>query len=121
MLKTITLPDLNPGERYAGLILDETGTPTHHLVLLPGDEDSLTFDAANKWAASIGGALPTRNEQSLLYANCKAQFESDWYWSGEQRAAVSGDAWYQGFDLGYQFILIKGAELRARAVRRLPI
>lgn len=121
MPKTITLPDLQDGEHYAGLILDEEGTPTHHLILLPVDVESMTFAAATEWAATIGGELPSRSEQALLHANCKAQFESDWYWSGEQHAAHSGYAWYQYFYDGYQRYSRKGDELRARAVRRLPI
>ncbi len=121
MSKTITLPDLQEGERYAGLILDEEGTPTHHLILLPGDVESMTFDAAAEWAATIGGELPTRSEQALLYANCKAQFERDWYWSGEQHAADSINAWGQMFHDGTQDYGGKSYEGRARAVRRLPI
>jgi hypothetical protein len=120
MSQTITLPALQEGERYAGLILDEDGAPTHHLILLPGDE-SLTFDAATEWAASIGGVLPSRNEQALLYANCKDQFQRDWYWSGEQHAADSYSAWGQVFGSGGQSSYGKCYEGHARAVRRLTL
>jgi len=120
MSQTITVPALQEGERYAGLILDQDGTPTHHLILLPGDE-SLTFDAATEWATSLGGVLPSRNEQSLLFANCKDQFQRDWYWSGEQHASSSSGAWGQHFGNGFQHSTNKSYEGRARAVRRLPL
>jgi hypothetical protein len=39
-------------ELYAGLILNDDGTPSHHLVLLPGDNDEATWDASKAWANS---------------------------------------------------------------------
>jgi hypothetical protein len=120
MEQTITLPLLATGETYAGLILNADGTPSHHLILLNGDK-SLTWEKAKAFATKASGDLPTRQEQALLFANCKAQFKADWYWSGEAYASGSGYAWYQDFGYGtqcYDDILIK---LRARAVRRLPI
>ena len=110
--------DLAEGETYAGLILAEDGSPAHHLVLLPGDNDDATWAEQTAWAESIGGELPSRQEQSLLFANCKQHFESAWYWSGEQHASASSFAWSQGFYDGYQYDSGKSAELRARAVRR---
>jgi len=68
-----------------------------------------------------GGELPTRREQSLLYANCKSQFKGEWYWSGEQHAADSYGAWGQLFGNGDQIYGSKSFEARARAVRRLVI
>ena len=118
--KTITLPDLKSGETYAGLVIDDKGS-MHHLILLDGDADEASHQKQLDWAKSIGGELPTRQEQALLYANCKAQFKSDWYWSAELYASDSGYAWYQIFltgDQGNYDIFIK---LRARAVRRLII
>jgi hypothetical protein len=44
-----------------------------------------------------GGELPTRQEQSLLYANLKAEFQPDWYWSSEQTHSDSSFAWLQYF------------------------
>ena len=117
----LTLPDLATGESNAGLILKEDGTPSHWLILLPGDEKNLTWKKAVAFAKKAGGELPTRQEQSLLFANCKKQFESDWYWSGELYEPVSGYAWCQGFFNGYQDHSHLSASLRARAVRRLPV
>ena len=94
---------LAPGEEYAGVILGKEGAPSYHLILLPGDKDDLSWSAAKKWAAEIGGELPTRREQALLFANLKEQLEASWYWSGEQHASGSGYAWFQSFDSGYQY------------------
>lgn len=108
---------LADGEHYAGLALKIDGTPSHHLILLPGEGEDLQWSAAVEWAEKAGGALPTRQEQALLYANLKDQFKPEWYWSGEQHDASY--AWCQGFGDGYQHAIHKDSELCARAVRRL--
>jgi hypothetical protein len=108
--------ELQAGETYAGLVLDEEGIASHHLILLSGDADDVSWEAAKEWAEKAGGELPTRREQSLLFANCKGKFSSAWHWSSEQYSA--SDAWCQVFSDGYQNYDNKSAELRARAVRR---
>ena len=113
--------ELRPDEHYAGIVLDEDGTPSHHLILLPGDVDDVTWSKAKEFAAKAGGELPTRREQSMLFANLKGQFEERYYWSSEQHAAIDDYAWLQDFGYGDQNSDIKSAELRARAVRRLTI
>ncbi|WP_109477658.1 DUF1566 domain-containing protein [Paraburkholderia sp. C35] len=116
---TITLA---PGERYAGLVLDEDGTPSHHLILLPSDADGSSWGDATAWADKQGGGLPTRREQSLLFANLKGEFQSAYYWSNETHESDSAYAWYQGFDGGSQHFNHKDdTNCRARAVRRLVI
>ena len=116
---------LRPGEHYAGLIVGKDGEPSYHLVLLPGQADDITWENAKEWAAKQGGEyaanMPTRREQSLLYANLKDQFEERWYWSCEAHESESGWAWSQGFYRGGQDHYHKDRELRARAVRRLII
>ncbi|MEN7526987.1 DUF1566 domain-containing protein [Cupriavidus sp. DL-D2] len=109
---------LNPGERYAGIALDESGAFSHHLILLPGEAEDVSWPDACKWADEQLGGLPTRREQALLFANLKSEFEEGAYWSGEIRAGNSGWAWYQYFDDGFQNRNFQGLELRARAVRR---
>ena len=112
---------LMPGEEYAGIVLDQDGNPSHHLILLPAETDAIKWDDARRWALDNGGELPTRQEQALLYANLKRCFKSAWYWSCEQHASDSDSAWYQHFrggDQGYNNVTTK---LRARAVRRLTI
>jgi len=118
--QSITIPQLAEGEHYAGIII-ENGRISHHLVLLPGELASGTWKKSIDWAKKKGGELPTRSEQALLYANLKTQFQSSWYWSGEQYAPDDGYAWCQNFGYGYQNYYRKNGNGRARAVRRLPI
>jgi len=113
--------ELHQGEHYAGIILNENGEPSHHLILLHGDAVEVTWEQAKAFAAEAGGELPTRREQALLFANLKDQFEKSYYWSSEQHAANDDFAWFQLFNYGYQDYYDKSAELRARAVRRLTI
>ena len=113
--------NLAPGERYAGLVLSADGEPAHHLILLPGEAEEVTWEQAKEWAAKQGGELPTRQEQALLYANLKSQFKPQWYWSGQAHETESSWAWYQHFGHGYQDDRHEGLEFRARAVRRLII
>ena len=107
------------GGIYAGIIRGVDGGPDQHLVLVEGEGVDLSWAAAGAWAESVGGLLPTRSEQALLFANLKDQFKSDWYWSGEQ--AGPSRAWGQFFDFGTQYVNNRSYEGRARAVRRLPI
>jgi hypothetical protein len=107
------------GGIYAGIIRGVDGAPDQHLVLVDGEGVDLSWEAAGSWAESVGGSLPTRAEQALLFANLKDQFKSDWYWSGEQSGPSL--AWFQGFDDGFQYDYYRSYEGSARAVRRLPI
>jgi hypothetical protein len=118
----ISLPaidiDLAPGEHYAGTVLDEQGHVKHHLVLMAAKPDGeLAWQAAMDWAASVGGALPTRQEQALLYANCKPHLKPDyWHWSCETDG--SSYAWGCNFYNGGQTNNDRSAEGCAVAVRR---
>ena len=113
--------NLKPGEEYAGIILGKSGEQDYHLILLPGEIERTGWDKSMAWAKAGIGQLPTRREQSLLFANLREHFKSAWYWSCEQHAAVSGYAWDQYFNDGGQGNVRKSYEGRARAVRRLPI
>ena len=117
------IPELNEGERYAGIVIDSaTGQPTHHLILIPQQPKTrLTWDEAIVWAASIGAELPTRQESALLYANLKPHFKGVWYWTGEECAGRASDVWGQYFDDGLQASIAKGHKGCARAIRRMPI
>ena len=117
----IALGQLRTGERYAGLILGKEGEPGYHLILLPGEAEGKTWEQAKEWAASAGGELPTRREQSLLFANLREEFQSAWYWSGEQSESISNNAWLQDFGDGLQGYDHKYGEFRARAVRRMKV
>ena len=121
MNKNTILKHLGPGEQYAGVILGKDGQPDHHLVLMPGEVSGVDWQGALTWAQNLGGDLPTRREQALLYANLPEEFQLDWYWSSTQYAPYPYAAWFQLFDYGYQYHTRKGAEGRARAVRRIVI
>jgi hypothetical protein len=120
--RTHTVPEatieLKPGEHYAGLVLAADGTLMHHLILLPGEGEDLDWEAAQQWAQNAGGALPTRQEQALLFANLKGQFKPTWYWSADSYEDDGSFAWVQYFNYGGQDDNHKSYEGRARAVRR---
>ncbi|AVA37645.1 DUF1566 domain-containing protein [Cupriavidus metallidurans] len=103
------------------MVLGKDGEPGYHLILLPGEVEDKTWDQAKEWATSVGGELPSRREQSLLYANLGEEFKSAWYWSGTQSESDSDYAWGQNFGSGLQSGSHKSYEFRARAVRRLPL
>jgi len=107
------------GGTYAGIIRGVNGALDEHLVLMEGEAEGVTWDAAGAWAHSKGGELPTRDEQRLLLSNLPDRFKPGRYWSSEQTGPSR--AWYQSFDPGYQSLDYHSYEGRARAVRRLPI
>ena len=113
--------NLKKGEVYAGLILGTDGVPDHHLIVIPGEAEKVTFAEAQKWAKKQGGDLPTRREQRVLFANAKEAFQPDWYWSGEPYASAASCAWCQDFYFGTQDTYHIGYQCRARSVRRLII
>ena len=115
------MENLKDGEHYAGLILGKEGAPDHHVVLLPGDAQDVTWSAAREWAAFSGGELPTRRELSLLFANLKEQFHRVWYWSSEPSEARSQLVWGQNFTSGIQTMYGRPFRGRARAIRRVVV
>lgn len=123
--RILTVPaitmELSEGEHYAGIIFDAEGKPTHHLILLPGERENIKWNDAADWAKMNDGSLPTRQEQALLYANLKGQFEDRAYWSSEAHASDSDYAWCQDFRVGHQGYITTSYELRARAVRRVNV
>ena len=119
-ITTIARPPLNPGEKYVGAIINADGTG-NHIILLPGDQEDAKWQTQMDWAASIGGDLPNRVEQAMLFANMKDEFQEDWYWSNTTHATDSGYAWLQFFVNGDQGYWGKASLNRARAVRRVAI
>ena len=118
-MKQLQIPPLSEGETYIGAIGDKNGD-VYHVVLLPGDNDDATWEAQIEWAKSIGGDLPTRVEQSMLWAGHRDQFKKDLYWSNETHYKSDKHAWFQRFGLGYHGNIRKDLVLRAGAVRRVP-
>ena len=112
--------ELQPGEYYAGALLNEDGTVKHHLVLLAArSDDDLDWEDAKTWAATVNGWLPDRQEAALIYANCKPHVDARWHWTSEQYESNASYAWSCSFgngNQGYNDVSSAGA---ARAVRRL--
>jgi hypothetical protein len=118
---TLSLPQLNAGEKYVGAIISADGTKRDHIILLPETKTDINWTDAMTWAKSIGGDLPNRCESALIFATMKDQFEPKWHWTNEQHAGSSACAWVQGFNDGSQDGFHKSNEYRARAVRRLSV
>jgi len=120
---TLQIPRPRDGERYAGLMLDADGKPSHHLFLLEVEPDKrMTWAEAQEWAKNLGTGIgvPTRFESALLMANLRSQFDlSAWYWTSTQYAEYY--AWLQYFDYGLQFFSDISWQARCRAVRRLSV
>lgn len=115
------------GGIYAGVMRGRDGGHDYHLIVGP-DIDASTWGVAMKAAAEISQAgfsdysLPFRAEQALQFANVPELFQKDRYWSCEQPAADSYDAWCQYFGNGNQYHWLQyHYHFRARAVRRLPL
>lgn len=119
-MQQIPVPPLAEGEIHVSIIGNASGD-YYHLILLPGDNDDANWQAQMDWAQSIGGELPDRVEQAMLFKHFREQFKEDWYWSNETHHRDAGYAWCQYFGYGTQDGLRKLGELRARAVRRLSI
>lgn len=117
--RTITL---QPGEHYAGAVLDADGNHLHDLVLLaPKPGKRLNWQDAMDWAEEVGGVIPTRQEQSLLFANCKLYLDGSWHWSCETNENDASGAWGCLFNFGGQSTSHKSYESGAVAVRRIPL
>lgn len=116
---TVQAPKPNPGELWLGAVI--TGKKMEHIYLLPGDNEGASWQEQMDWAQAIGGDLPNRVEQAMLYTHMKDQFKEAAYWSNEKHASDSCFAWYQDFDDGFQDYIGTNYEHRARAVRRLEI
>ena len=123
---TITVPaatiELRPGEHYAGLVLNDDGTPCHHLVLMAARPDKqMRWEDAMGWASKKGGALPTRREMSLIHAHCRVHVDRNWHWSSDSYEDAPSHAWACYFGTGNQDQSHKHGKLRAVAVRHIPI
>lgn len=115
--------ELADGEHYAGLTRDHATGAWHHLVLLPATTDkNLTWQEAIDWAKSVGGELPSRFESALLYTNLRDKVDLDnWHWTATPVAGDERYAWMQHFYYGCQDDGHKGYDVRAVAVRRVPV
>lgn len=111
-------PELNPGETYVGVC----GAPgaVFHIIKLPGDNPPAPAAAQASWAESLGGNLPSKAELALLW-RIWDQFQPDWYVSEQMYENEPGMVWRQNFQFGYQDYTASTTELRAVAIRRVPV
>jgi len=100
----ITLPD---GKHYAVVKLDAK------------PEKRLTWKAAMKWAAEVGGQLPSRAIAALLFSLAQDLFEPAWHWTNEPYG--SSYAWLCTFYDGDQNYSGTSYEGCAVAVRLIPL
>lgn len=113
---------LKPGERYAGVVLDAFGRVQRHLVLMAQHPAGrLKWQDALYWAFSVGGRLPNRQEQALLFANCRPYLETAWHWSCVTDKDDDSYAWVCHFGGGGQSVFRKEYEGPAVAVRSISV
>jgi hypothetical protein len=67
----------------------------------------------------VGGDLPNRQEQALLFSNCKPHINPEWHWSNQTHESDASFAWICNFLDGFQDDLHKSYEGSAVAVRRI--
>ena len=112
--------ELQPGELYAGPVLSASGHLMHHLVVMAQrPTDDLAWQAAMEWAVRIGGSLPTRQELSLIFANCKPHLKPEWHWSSEVYEKDASHAWGCYFNygsVGYDHERYEGSAVAVRRV-----
>lgn len=116
----IQKPSINEGEIYITLI-SMPAAEAYHLILLPGDNSGDSQTQQKGWAALIGGSLPSRYEQNILFKYFKHEFKNAPYWSHERVIGKRNWGWFQDFENGAQNYYINVHKLRARAVRRVPV
>lgn len=84
LVTTLAIPVIEANFFNAGLIMNKDGTPSHWLLLNTAEHaEEASHSDQMAWAQSLGLDLPTREEQSLLFANAKQFFEKYWYWSNQ--------------------------------------
>lgn len=112
--------ELREGEHYAGTALNEDGTVNHHLILMVDKPaEKMTWKDAKAYAKKMGGDLPTRQQASLIFANCKAHVEGAWHWTCEAHESNDSYAWVCLFDDGNQDDGFVSYGYSVRLVRRL--
>ena len=114
--------EIRVGATYMGIVRGENGARDYQLWDLGEADKRMPWAEAMKWAEGVGGGLPTRRDQAVMFGNRgEGQYKSEWYWSCEQYAGYESYAWMQNFNHGSQNDDHKSLAYLARAVRRKPI
>jgi hypothetical protein len=108
---------LAEGEVYLGGRIHSNGTVEHSVVVGVNDERLPLADQI-EWAKSLGGVLMNRFEGLVIYNEHRSLVKEASYWTGDDCEWDTSYAWFQGFNYGHQYGYLKGAALRAVAVRR---
>ncbi len=106
----------NSNEVYAGIIRSDIGD--YHLYLLTGTEGRLDWNDATARATSLGGYLPSTDEQTLLSSNCRSHFKEGFYWSSTLYARDPYYAYVMRFTDGTIANFPKLHEYQIAVVRR---
>jgi hypothetical protein len=109
------------GGIFAGVTTN--GGKHHCAVVLLLDWPAPThWQAAMDWAKSVGGELPSRAVSALLFANLRDKFlPRSSHWTSEPDGSYGSCAWVTNFLDGRQYSYHTGDEVRALAVRLIPL
>lgn len=116
---TITLPELNAGEKYAGILLGKNGEPDCHVILMPRTRRSVTYDSAAAWATGRNGSLPSTREMALVEANCNIKAGD--YWTPDRDDRFPDHAASYKAPAGYTRLIANSRTSDALAIRRIPL
>lgn len=105
----------NSNEIYAGIMTSDLGD--YYLYLLLGTEGKLNWIDAMSWATFHSGHLPSGEEQTLLFNNCKSHFKEGFYWSSTVARDINS-AYVGRFTDGAKTVFSKSHEYNVVAVRR---
>lgn len=113
---------LGIGERYAGAVLDADGRYVYDLVLMPArPSERMSWSGALAWAKEVGGMLPTRQEQALLFAHCRSHLEDGYHWSCDKYERDNAFAWRCYLSQGLLDYTVQSIGCSAVAVRRVVL
>lgn len=93
--------------------------------LKPTDDENYCYFRDGDNASSLPAGYPYTKESpaqtaaEAFQASQQEALEPCWHWASTQYSP--GTAWFQYFNVGYQDGYLKLNELRARAVRKIPI
>jgi hypothetical protein len=111
--------ELQPGEWYAGAVLNEDGSVKHHTIVAKVSADGNDFDAAQDMAADAGLSAPTFQEARLIVAHRYGRLAGmSWFWLAEPHSN-SAYAWYCYLGSGNVNYNHRSAGGGALAVRRV--
>lgn len=116
------IPDIefgNYGKKITGADSVNDGLANTHALIAHGGHPAAEACTALRSGGFDDWYLPAQAEAMLAFANCRDQFETEWYWTSTQYSADY--AWVQSFDYGLHDSGPKGDEYRARAVRRVSV